>query len=336
MQTVAIVGCAHIHMPGFVNRLKARTDVRVKYAWDPLPERARKYAADLGATAVADVKTVWQDKEVAAVVICAETNRHRELVKAACARGKHLFVEKPLGLGAADAYAMATAVTKAGVLFQTGYFMRGAPAHRFLKAQVAAGAFGKISRIRGCNCHQGSLIGRFDTEWRWMADPAIAGCGAFGDLGTHALDLMLWLLGNPSRVAAQVTVVTGRYGDCDESGEALLCFPGGAVGTLAAGWVDLSNPVTLEISGTEGHAVIIDGQLYIKSTHIPDADGQTPWAALPAALPHAFDLFLDAIGGGPAGDLVSVGEAAIRSAVMEAIYRAAARQAWVAPRLPAS
>ena len=148
MQTVALVGCAHIHTPGFVNRLKARSDVRVKYTWDPVPAKAQKNAEALGATAVDSARPIWRDKEVSAVVICSETNRHRELVRAACASGKHLFVEKPLGMGATDAYAMATAIEKAGVLFQTGYFMRGMPVHQFLRSQVTAGAFGKITRIR--------------------------------------------------------------------------------------------------------------------------------------------------------------------------------------------
>lgn len=334
MQTVALVGCAHIHTPGFVNRLKARSDVRVKYTWDPAPAKAQRNAEALGATAVDSVRTIWRDKEVSAVVICSETNRHRELVRAACASGKHLFVEKPLGMGATDAYAMATAIEKAGVLFQTGYFMRGMPVHQFLRSQVTAGAFGKITRIRGSNCHHGSLAGWFDTDWRWMADPQIAGCGAFGDLGTHSLDIMLWLVGNPCAVTGQVAVVTGRYGECDESGEALLRFPTGTVGTLAAGWVDLTNPVSLEISGTEGHAVVIDGQLYFKSNHVAGADGQAVWSALPPALPHAFDLFLDATGGGSAAALVTPREAAVRSAVMAAIYKAAARKTWVTPRLP--
>ncbi len=334
MQTVALVGCAHIHTPGFVNRLKARDDVRAKYAWDPVPARAARTAAALGATAVDAARTIWRDREVTAVIICSETNRHRALVRAACAHGKHLFVEKPLGMGATDAYAMAAAIEKAGVLFQTGYFMRGMPVHQFLRRQVSAGAFGKVTRIRGSNCHHGSLAGWFDTDWRWMADPEIAGCGAFGDLGTHSLDIMLWLMGNPCSVTGQVTAVTGRYGACDESGEALLRFPGGAVGTLAAGWVDLSNPVTLEVSGTEGHAVVIDGQLYFKSGRVAGADGQNPWTELPAALPHAFDLFLDAAGGGSAAELVPPREAAARSAVMEAIYKAAARKIWVTPRLP--
>ena len=50
------------------------------------------------------------------MIICSETNRHQELVVAAAKAKKHMFVEKPLGMGAKDSYAMAKAITKAGVL----------------------------------------------------------------------------------------------------------------------------------------------------------------------------------------------------------------------------
>ena len=53
----------------------------------------------------------------------------------------------------------------------------------------------------------------------YLADPKIAGVGAFGDLGTHKLDILMWLIGDIDSVSAQVKVVTGRYGDCDESGD---------------------------------------------------------------------------------------------------------------------
>lgn len=230
---------------------------------------------------------------------------------------------------------MARAIEKAGVLFQTGYFMRGSPVHQFLREQVQKGSFGKITRVRHSNCHAGSLKGWFDTDWRWMAEPAVAGCGAFGDLGTHSLDILLWLFGDVERVAADIGVVTGRYGECDETGEGLLRFTSGAIGTMAAGWVDVANPVTLLISGTEGHAHVDNGQLYFQSSQVPGADGKQPWTDLPAAWPHAFELFLDAVMGKAGVPLVSVGEVAMRSAVMEAFYKAAATKKLVAPKVAA-
>jgi predicted dehydrogenase len=164
MPNLALVGGAHIHTPGFIKRIKARTDVRVKSVWDHDPARAAKNAAELGAEVVADVRRILDDRDVPALVICAETNRHQALVAPAAAAGKHLFIEKPLGMGAADSWAMADAIAKAGVLFQTGYFNRGVPAHRLVREQIQAGHFGRITRARHSNCHTGSLGGWFDKE----------------------------------------------------------------------------------------------------------------------------------------------------------------------------
>jgi len=332
MIQVALVGCAHIHTPGFVKRLRDRSDVKVKCVWDHNLERARKQADALSTQTVAEVDEIWTDAEIEGAIICSETNRHEALVLAGAAASKHLFVEKPLGLGAEDAYRMADAIERAGILFQTGYFMRGHPIHLFLREQIERGSFGKITRIRHTNCHSGSLKGIFDTEWRWMADPEQAGCGAFGDLGTHSLDILLWLMGDVTSVTANIDVATGRYGNCDEYGEGLLKFKNGAIGSLAAGWVDVAHPVNLILSGTEGHAHVANGELYFKSNHTSGADGREPWTRLPEAWPHAFELFLDALVGKKGVPLVGVQEAAARSAVMEALYESARTQQWVAPK----
>jgi predicted dehydrogenase len=329
--TLALVGCAHIHTPSYVGHLAKRPDVGVKYVWDHDRARAAKRASELKAKPVADPAEVWSDHSVSSVVICSETNRHRDLVLAAAKAGKHMFVEKPLGIAARESADMAAAIEKAGVLFTTGYFMRTQPHHLFLKDQVAKGTFGKITRVRGSNCHSGSLGGWFDTEWRWMADPKIAGVGAFGDLGTHSLDILMWLLGDVASVTADIKVVTGRYGDCDETGEALLRFKSGVIGTLAAGWVDVDNPVTLLISGTEGHAAVIKDKLYVNSRHLQGADGQTPWTDLPPALPAPMDQFLDAVSGKKVPSLVTPREAAARVSVMEAAYAGSRSHSWVAP-----
>ncbi|RME50448.1 MAG: gfo/Idh/MocA family oxidoreductase [Caldilineae bacterium] len=330
MKKVALIGCAHIHTPGFVKRLLARDDVKTVAVWDPDPARSRKRAEELGAPVIETPDAVWADDGIEGVIICSETDLHEELVLAAAQAGKHMFVEKPLGLGAADANRMAAAIEAAGVLFLTGYFQRGLPAHQFLKQQIQQGTFGQITRVRFSNCHGGSLGDWFTPEWLWMTDPKRAGVGAYGDLGTHALDLMLWMLGEVEQVTATLRVVTGRYGPaCDETGEGLLRFRNGVIGGLAAGWVDVADPITCLVSGTEGHAYVCNRrEVFIKSEHLPGADGQSPWTDLPEAWPHAFDLFLDALNGKDV-PLVGAREAAYRSVVMEALYRAAAQNAWV-------
>jgi predicted dehydrogenase len=336
MPTLAFVGVAHIHTPGFIRAIKARPAFMVKTVWDPQPNKAQTRAAELGATATSDFASIYADPAIDAVVICSETNLHEQLVLPAAAAKKHLFVEKPLGFKAADAGKMADAIEKAGVLFQTGYFRRGDAVHLFLKEQVAAGAFGKITRVRASNCHGGSLGGWFDAkpadpanDWNWMADPKIAGCGAFGDLGTHMLDILIWLLGDVQSATASLDRGTGRYGDCDELGEALFRFQNGAIGTLAAAWTDVADPISLVISGTEGYAYVLNGQLYLTSKQIEGADGKQPWTKLPEKVPGGFEAFLDALEGKKQPTLVSVREAAYRSKVMGAMYEGAGAKKWV-------
>ncbi|MGH7214354.1 MAG: Gfo/Idh/MocA family protein [Tepidisphaeraceae bacterium] len=333
MPQLALVGCAHIHTPDFIRMLQGRSDVRVASVWDHDRARAEKRAGELGARVVDNVRAVCDDKEIAGAIVSSETDRHEQLVAPLAGAGKHLFIEKPLGFASRDARAMADVIEHAGIIFQTGYFMRGMPHHLFLREQVRAGAFGRITRLRGSSCHSGSLGGWFDTEWRWMADPKIAGCGAYGDLGTHSLDILLWLIDEPVVSATgAMDVATARYGkECEEYGEGIMRFKNGAVATLAAGWVDVANPISLLISGTEGHAAVVNGQLYFTSKKVEGADGKQPWTNLPPGRPHAFELFLDAVAGKKDVELVGVREAAYRNTVMEAIYEGARQQKWVAP-----
>ncbi len=330
MKTLALIGAAHIHTPGFIERINRRDDVQVKHVWDHDADRASKNADALPGSKVAELDAALGDGDVDAVIICSETDRHDDLVAAAARAGKHMFVEKPLAADAKGSYAMARAIADAGLIFQTGYFMRGDPATRFVKQQIDAGHFGKITRVQHNNCHHGAIGRWFDTAWRWMADPKVAGVGAFGDLGTHSLDILLWWMGKVDRATAQTRIVLGNYGDCDENGTGSLAFANGAIGTLHAGWASVANPVKFEVSGTEGHALVCHGQLYFKSDHVDGADGKEPWTDLPEAWPHAFDLFLDALLGKDA-PLVDVQHAAYCASVMEAMYKGAEANTWVKP-----
>lgn len=338
--TLAFVGCAHIHTPGFINLLKSRPDVSVKYVWDHLPARAHKRGADLNAKVVASLDEIWKDPAIQGVVICSETNRHPALVKAAAAAKKHMFVEKPLGITASESLAMAKAIEGAGLLFTTGYFMRTDPKHLFLREQVAAGAFGKITRASAWNCHSGSLGGWFDEKpndpsesWRWMADTTQSGVGGFGDLGTHSLDILMWIIGDIASVSADIRVVTGRYGPkTDETGQALIRFRNGVMGSLTAGWLDVANPVTLMISGTEGFASIVNDKLYFQSKKFPAAKGNEPWTQLPTAPKAPLHQFVDAVAGNSGQPLVKPSEAAARVVAMEAMYKSAKRGQWTQVR----
>jgi predicted dehydrogenase len=76
------------------------------------------------------------------------------------------------------------------------------------------------------------------------------------------------------------------------------------------------------------------GVLHYRSERVEGADGSHPWTDLPSPLPHAFELFLDALAGRRGLPLVTPREAADRVAVMEALYQSATRDRWTAPPVP--
>jgi predicted dehydrogenase len=333
MIEVALVGVTHCHIEGFVKRIGARDDVNVRSVWDRDVGRAAAVAKAHN-TEIADLKNILKDPAVAGVVVYSETDQHQEMIARIAEAGKAMFVEKPLGLGADDAYAARDAILEAGVLFQMGYFSRGDPLLQFVREHISMGSFGKITRIRCCNAHNGALRRALAGPFEWMTDPARAGGGGYADLGTHALDVMLWLLRFSEVVEATATLGSGigAYASgCDELGEGLMRMKDGCIGSLAASWDDLGRPLPLQVMGTEGYAYIADGKLYFKSDHVDGADGSEWTGKLPEKLPHALDIFFDHLCGRDIHPLVTVEEAAQSSAVMEALMLGAKERAWVRP-----
>lgn len=324
MQITAFLGAAHIHTPGFISAIQKRDDVRCKYVFDHDGERAQMGADKLEAQ-VADLDTILGDPEVTSVVICSETRHHLDLATRAAKAGKALFVEKPLAISREDADAIEAAVKEAGVEFQTGFFMRGDAANRFIKQEIEAGHLGTVTRMRYTNCHQGALAGWFDTQWRWTADKAEAGGGGYADLGAHALDIVLWCLvptcGEVVKTCATLGSATHRYGDIDEWGAGLITFASGAVAIVEASWVDPKYSAPVEVHGTQGQILVHDGKVFYYSEHVEGADGGE-WTTLPDGGPHAFAAFWDKLEG-KAEPLVSIEEAARESRVMADLYASA-------------
>lgn len=316
---VGFLGTAHIHTPGFLGHLK-EVGIPVVAVYDHDEARAAMNAEKTGAR-VGSLTDVIHDPEVGALVICSETNRHEQLVGLAAPSGKPLFVEKPIGIDANSAAAMATAIEQGGGLFQTGYRMRGEAAVQTVRRELLAGAFGTVTRARVAVCHSGALGGWFDGEWRWMADRSQAGVGAFGDLGTHGLDLLLWLFGEVDRVTGALSMGTARYAGCDELGEATIVFQSGVIATLTASWDDVACPVRLEVAGTGGHAQL-GSELVLWG-----ADGKRREVELAPEVPAGFGAFTAALLG-KSGELVSPRAAAYCDRVMEAIYLAAESRSW--------
>ena len=84
-----------------------------------------------------------------------------------------------------------------------------------------------------------------------------------------------------------------------------------------------------QFSGTEGHAVVLNDRLYLRTKKVEDADGTRPWMRLPPPLDHPLLQLVSAIAGQKNLPLVAAREAAARVKVVEALYRSARERKWV-------
>jgi predicted dehydrogenase len=180
---------------------------------DVTAEAAAAVAEATGAAAVAPDELLAGDG-VDAVLVATPNHTHREPVLRALAAGRAVFVEKPMALDPADCAAMTAAAESAGVPLVVGHILRTLPAVRRIRELLDAGELGDVVAARGSLARW--MESDADVAGWWKRDPALTG----GELKheIHVLDLLCWLLGDPSDVVgastAGVTELVLRYPGC--------------------------------------------------------------------------------------------------------------------------
>ena len=111
-------------------------------------ERARGFAADLEIpTAYGSYAELLADPEIDAVYIPLPTSLHHRWVMAAARAGKHVLVDKPFAVDAAEAVEMVDVCRQAGVQLIEGFMYRYDPRHARLRELVADGSIGDLRQI---------------------------------------------------------------------------------------------------------------------------------------------------------------------------------------------
>ncbi|WP_214466050.1 Gfo/Idh/MocA family protein [Microbacterium flavescens] len=156
----------------------------------------------------AETATDWREviarDDIDVVDIVTPGNTHAEIAIAALEAGKHVLCEKPLANTVAEAVEMARAATAAaerGVRSMVGFTYRRVPATTFARDLVAAGRIGEIRQVRAEYLQDWLMDPEAPLTWRM--DKSLAGSGALGDIGAHAIDLTEYITGQ------RVTSVSG-------------------------------------------------------------------------------------------------------------------------------
>ncbi|MFF6977774.1 Gfo/Idh/MocA family protein [Streptomyces sp. NPDC008343] len=240
---------------------------------EEVPGRAEEAAAQFGFTSTTrDWREVAADPRVRAVSITAPNFLHREIGVAMAEAGKHIWIEKPVGLTVADAQAVADAVAKAGVQGAVGFNYRNAPAVEAARGLIAAGEIGTVTHVRV------RLFSDYaahpDGALTWRYEKERGGSGVLGDLASHGADLARHLLGDIASLTADTAIFLperarptnataghsratgGELGPVENEDyvNCLLRFASGARGVLEACRVSVGeqNNYGFEVHGTKG------------------------------------------------------------------------------------
>ncbi|WP_179394558.1 Gfo/Idh/MocA family protein [Lacticaseibacillus absianus] len=199
---IGIIGCGGIANGKHLPALSKLADVALVAFCDLIPERAETARAQYG-TADAHVYTDYREmlqEPLDVVHVLTPNAAHAPLTIAALEAGCDVMCEKPMAKTAAEATAMLEAAKRTGKLLTIGYQNRFRRDSQYLHAVCEEGALGEIYFAKA---H--AIRRRAVPTWGVFLDQEAQGGGPLIDIGTHALDLTLWMMDNyePAYVVGQ-------------------------------------------------------------------------------------------------------------------------------------
>ena len=193
MLKAGIIGCGGIANGKHLPSIRDLGEAELVAFCDLIPERAQKAAKEYG-TADAQVFTDYHDLlklELDVVYVCTPNRSHCPITVDALHAGKHVMCEKPMALNYEEAMKMVKASEETGKLLTIGYQNRYRPDSPYLKAECEAGVLGDIYFAKA-----NAIRRRAVPTWGVFLDEYQQGGGPLIDIGTHALDLTLWMMNN--------------------------------------------------------------------------------------------------------------------------------------------
>ncbi len=214
---VGIIGCGGIGMQKHLPALSAVDEVEVVAFCDLIEERAVKAAKEFGtkdAKVYTNYKELLKDKEIQTIHVCTPNKSHKDISIDALHANKHVLCEKPMAKTAADAKAMLQAAKETGNLLSVGYQNRYREDSRYLHKACQRGDLGEIYFAKAHAVRRRAV-----PTWGVFLNEEEQGGGPLIDIGTHALDLTLWLMDN-YKVKSVKGSVYKKLGDQTETGNA--------------------------------------------------------------------------------------------------------------------
>lgn len=222
-------------------------------------EKAREAVRDAGfARCTDDWRELIAMEDIDVVSICTPNDRHEEMAVAALRAGKHVYLDKPVAVTAQSARRIAEAARSAPGQTRVAFNNRYMPAMLRAKQLVEEGRIGRVMHFEARYLHSGSVDPDKPIGWKQQMQG-----GVLLDMGSHALDLITWLIGYPARALCRARVLYPERPTKDGGVERnlsddhalmLLEMPDGALGTVEASKIatGTNDDLTIEICGDRG------------------------------------------------------------------------------------
>jgi predicted dehydrogenase len=211
---VGIIGCGGIGSQKHLPAISGIKEAEVIAFCDIIPERAEKlckqFGAD-GAKTYTDYKELLKDGSIDVVHVCTPNISHSPITVDSLEAGKHVMCEKPMATGFEAAKKMVDAAKRTGKLLTIGYQYRCMPSPLYLKKICERGDLGEIYFAKA---H--AIRRRAVPTWGVFLKEKEQGGGPLIDIGTHALDMTLWMMNNyrPKSVVGNIYKKLGGNPDC--------------------------------------------------------------------------------------------------------------------------
>ena len=250
---VGILGFAHGHVGMYCSQWRddPAHGVTVAAGWDHDAQRLQQAADSFGLCGYDDVDALLSDADVHGVVIGAETSMHADLCTRAAAAGKAIVLQKPMALTLPEADRIVAAVGRHGVPFTVAWQMRVDPQNLRIKELMESGQLGQVFMVRrrhGLSTHLWP-----DFTDLWHVKPEL-NRDIWADDAAHAIDFLLWLLGVPETVTAEIESLYDPRVPMD-NGVALFRYPGGPLAEVSCSFTCPAAENSTEIIAEDGTIV---------------------------------------------------------------------------------
>lgn len=311
-----------VHLP----LLSERNDVDLVAVSDADDAKAAAIGERFGVDRVLGDPELLSDPDVEVILVCTPNHLHESQAVAALESGKHVLVERPLALTSQGCRRVLDAARAADRTLAVGMSHRFRPDVAALRAFILGGELGRPYAARVAWMNRKVPLRR--TTWRQRPDEA--GGGALMDLGVQALDLGLWLLGNP-RVKRVSAVLTKDEFEVEDAGTLLAETDDGVAFSVEVSWSFFASEDRhyARVMGSDGSGSLPPLEVFKQLGGRPmDVTPNQPPPATGNPYMHAYrreiDLFLRSVRGERDGELPD--EQVHLMEVLEAAYRSASER----------